>query len=209
MHKVLERFNRLAGTYDKSFLQGLVFRRSHKRLLREINPDGDGKMRVLDVGCGTGELALKLSAKSQSIEIDGLDLSDKMIDEAKKKSENSGIQFKTGSACSLPYADETFDVVTCAHSFHHYKDQKKAVSEMHRVLKVNGRLMLMDGSRDTFFGKFLFGFIIKKLEKEIYHSPAGELKALFHRSGFYKVVQKIHFPIPILFTIGTKAKRVL
>ena len=59
-----------------------------------------------------------------------------------------------GDSERLPFATGTFDVVTCANSFHHYPHQDRAVAEMHRVLQPGGRLMLIDGYRDAPWGWF-------------------------------------------------------
>ena len=119
--------------------------------------------------------------------------------------ENKKISFRAGEAENLPYEDETFDIVTCSHSFHHYPDQKMAVSEMSRVLKKNGKLMIIDGSRDTFLGKVIFGFFIKKREKDVYHILAKELESTFEVSGLNNITQTIFNPlVPLLFTMGTK-----
>jgi len=115
------------------------------------------------------------------------------------------VQFQVGDVETLPYENDTFDIITCSHSFHHYPDQEKAVTEMHRVLKKNGQLMIVDGSRDSLLGKIIFGIFIKKREKDIYHVLAKELKGIFSMNGFKNITQRVFNPfIPLLFTRGTK-----
>lgn len=205
--KVSERFSRWAATYDKSPLQNLVFRHSHNMFLREIKPRPRIRLNLLDVGCGTGEFAFRLTGYSNDIQIDGVDISPDMIKIAKSKLYCSNIRFKVGDVENLPYGKETFDIITCSHSFHHYPKQKRAVAEMHRVLKTNGRLMIIDGSRDTALGKIIFGKVIRKLEKNVYHILAKEIKELFQTVGFERVTQKILNPfVPLLFTSGIKGE---
>ena len=61
---------------------------------------------------------------------------------------------------------------------------------MHRVLKKDGRLMLIDGSRDTLLGKLIFGIVIKKLEENVCHVLRDELKGLFENVGFTPLERK-------------------
>ena len=97
---------------------------------------------LLDVGCGTGFLLELLSAQ-RSAEYHGLDLSEEMLRMAEKK-QIPGVSFTAGSAEALPFASETFDVVTCSQSFHHYPHPEKAMAEAFRVLKPGGLYILSD-----------------------------------------------------------------
>ena len=97
---------------------------------------------LLDVGCGTGFL-IDLMAKRKPAKYCGVDLSDEMIRVAKGKA-IPGAEFVVGSADKLPYPDETFDIVTCSQSFHHYPYPEKAMREALRVLKPGGLYILSD-----------------------------------------------------------------
>ena len=97
---------------------------------------------LLDVGCGTGFL-IDLLAKQRSARYCGADLSDGMIRMAKEK-RIEGAEFTVCSADKLPYPDETFDIVTCSQSFHHYPYPEQAMREAKRVLKPGGLYILSD-----------------------------------------------------------------
>ena len=81
--------------------------------------------KLLDVGCGTGYLFELLLAQREA-EYHGLDLSPEMLKMAEAKF-NGRVALVEGSADRLPYADDSFDVVTCIQSFHHYPDPDKAM----------------------------------------------------------------------------------
>ena len=85
---------------------------------------------LLDVGCGTGFL-LDLLAKQQAAHYAGLDLSPEMIRMARQK-DIPGAELTEGSADRLPFPDESFDIVTCSQSFHHYPYPEKAMAEAFR-----------------------------------------------------------------------------
>ena len=97
---------------------------------------------LLDVGCGTGFL-MELLIKQRPAHYCGADLSDEMIRVAREKRIN-GAEFVVSSADKLPYPDETFDIVTCSQSFHHYPYPEKAMLEAKRVLKPGGLYILSD-----------------------------------------------------------------
>lgn len=98
--------------------------------------------KLLDVGCGTGYL-FGLLAPQRTAEYHGLDLSPEMLRVAQARHGEHAV-FVEGSCDALPYADNTFDVVTCIQSFHHYPRQDKAMQEALRVLKPGGLYILSD-----------------------------------------------------------------
>ena len=97
---------------------------------------------LLDVGCGTGYLFELLFAQREA-DYHGLDLSPEMLKMAKAKF-GDRVTLVEGAADRLPYADNSFDVVTCIQSFHHYPDPDKAMQEAFRVLKPGGLYILSD-----------------------------------------------------------------
>jgi ubiquinone/menaquinone biosynthesis C-methylase UbiE len=105
--------------------------------------------RVLDVGCGTGSLAILAGiAVGTNGEAAGIDIAPNMISVARRKAERAGlnIDFRVASVDNLPYPDGSFDVVTSTMMFHHLPVpvKGKGLREIHRVLKPRGRFFLCD-----------------------------------------------------------------
>ena len=98
--------------------------------------------KLLDVGCGTGYL-FELLLHQRKAEYHGLDLSPEMLKVAAEKFGDC-VTLVEGSADRMPYADDSFDVVTCVQSFHHYPAPDKAMGEAFRVLKPGGLYILSD-----------------------------------------------------------------
>ena len=117
---------------------------------------------LLDVGCGTGYL-LDLLAGQKAASYCGLDLSEEMIRVAKGKA-IPGAEFVAGSADKLPYPDESFDIVTCSQSFHHYPYPEKAMREAWRVLK-NGGLYILSDTGIGGVGAWIDNHILFKLAR--------------------------------------------
>lgn len=100
---------------------------------------------VLDVACGPGVWALEMAQRVRSVR--GIDLTRAMLLQAAQFQQERGISnasFEQGDAGQLPYADGAFDLVACHFAFHHMPKPEAALREMLRVLKPQGRLMLVD-----------------------------------------------------------------
>lgn len=107
--------------------------------------EGDDFANVLDLGCGAGHASFAVAAQVR--EVVAYDLSDKMLDVVQHAARDKGIDnliVQQGVAESLPFDDESFDVVISRFSAHHWYDVGKALREVKRVLKQGGRAIFMD-----------------------------------------------------------------
>ncbi|RKY65815.1 MAG: hypothetical protein DRQ02_09720 [Candidatus Latescibacterota bacterium] len=102
-----------------------------------------GNERVLDIGCGTGRLSLMLFTLLDNGFIYGMDLSSKMVKQARRETRRNGckINYEVGNSKRLPYKSEVFDVVFTSLMYNHltYEEKQETLREIHRVLKPTGR----------------------------------------------------------------------
>lgn len=141
---------------------------------------------LLDIGCGTGYLIDILQKQKNSLYC-GLDLSPQMLKMAKQKLPQS-VYLTEGSADSLPYEDNSFDIVTCIQSFHHYPKPEKSMSEAYRVLKPGGLYIISDTGMGN-YPKFIYSFynncIVKKLNTGDYAAYSKQdIQNMMTLSGF-------------------------
>lgn len=113
---------------------------------------------LLDAGCGTGAMLGMFKKDCPDKNYTGIDLSEKMIEAAKKK-HFEGIQFVVGDCESLPFPNDSFDVVTCSMSFHHYPNPEKFFMSLRQVLRPGGRLILRDMASSNGFAMWFINHI--------------------------------------------------
>lgn len=100
---------------------------------------------VLDVACGPGLLACEFAQHTNHVT--GIDITPKMIDQAKKLQQDKGLSnltWQVGDVLPLPFADSFFSVVVTRYSFHHFIKPTDVLAEMLRVCKPGGRVMVID-----------------------------------------------------------------
>ncbi len=110
----------------------------HVKLIRQHLGDLSGK-RVLDVGCGKGRFARIFHEQEPGAEIWGLDISEEML-----RFVPEGIRTSAGSMTELPFEDGYFDAAYATESLEHAVEIEKAVSEICRVVKLGGRIAVID-----------------------------------------------------------------
>jgi demethylmenaquinone methyltransferase/2-methoxy-6-polyprenyl-1,4-benzoquinol methylase len=146
--RVREMFARIAGRYD---LANRVHsfgmdRRWRQALVRAAAPrPGD---RVLDVACGTGDLAAQFS-RARAAEVVGLDFAEPMLAVARRKLAGWPIQWVCGDAMALPFPDRSFDIVSIAFGLRNLADTDRAMAELVRVLRAGGRLAVLEFAMPT------------------------------------------------------------
>ncbi|OGH92246.1 MAG: hypothetical protein A2534_04980 [Candidatus Magasanikbacteria bacterium RIFOXYD2_FULL_39_9] len=109
---------------------------------------GDQGSEVLDIGCGSGHGSNKLAAKFKKVY--AVDVSEDALAYAKENWSAPNIEFIVGSGTSIPFPDNSFDIVASFEVFEHIEDWKKFLSEIKRVLKNNGRLFMSTPNRDVY-----------------------------------------------------------
>jgi ubiquinone/menaquinone biosynthesis C-methylase UbiE len=123
--------------------------RAHQRLIDQAEL-ADGQ-RILEIGCGTGNLAIRAKRAYRNAEVIGSDPDPLALDRARRKAGKlTGIRFEQGYAQRLPYADSEFDRALSSMMLHHLDSGAKAAAaaEILRVLRPGGRLHLVDMGGD-------------------------------------------------------------
>ena len=139
----VKRFNKWAATYDQSVMQRLYFGPVHSKMLDLLAQElKDPPRCIIDVGCGTGRLLRAASVRWPEAQLFGVDPAEQMVSVANRL--NPNVTFRLASAESLPFSDQTADLVLTSLSFHHWANQTKGLQEIARVLRPGGLFTLAD-----------------------------------------------------------------
>ena len=150
------------------------------------------KLKVLDIGCGTGELTLEVKKFLPNSIITACDIDSISLNKFKPNAQKQGITLKQVDAQALPFINNSFDFVAMFDVLEHVKDPDKVIDEIKRVLARRGVFHLVvpcEGDLMTIDGwlKLVFSLNLKK-------KPIGHIQQ-FTRSDILKILKKNDFTI--------------
>ncbi|HVH63073.1 MAG TPA: class I SAM-dependent methyltransferase, partial [Candidatus Dormibacteraeota bacterium] len=119
LHDV-ERFSRWAPTYDRHYLQRIVFEPVQKTVLEFAASEMQEPARILDVGCGTGRLLKATAEQFPNATLEGVDAAEGMVEQARSTNSSDRIKFQQATAERLPFPGAQFDLVFSTMTFHHW-----------------------------------------------------------------------------------------
>ena len=123
-----------------------IYQEWAERLAQQI-PEGSD---ILEIAPGPGYLAIEL-AKRKRCKIIALEISETFVEIARDNAAKAGVEvdFRQGNASAMPFETGTFDFVVCTSAFKNFSEPVKALQEMHRVLKADGKAWISDLRRDV------------------------------------------------------------
>ena len=152
--EVAEMFDRISGKYDflNHFLSVGIdkgWRRKAIKMLEEVQPK-----RILDIASGTGDFAIA-ALKLGPVEVVGMDISEGMLEVGRKKMTKLGVSnivdMRLGDSEALPFEDNYFDGLTVGFGVRNYENLEKGLSEMLRVVRPGGKLIILEFSKPKKF----------------------------------------------------------
>jgi demethylmenaquinone methyltransferase/2-methoxy-6-polyprenyl-1,4-benzoquinol methylase len=205
--QVANMFNSIAKRYDflNHFLSAgidIIWRKKAVKLLEKAQPK-----TILDIATGTGDFALE-AIRLKPQQITGIDISEGMLAVGREKIQKRGlshlIQLHVGDSENIQFPDNHFDAITVAFGVRNFETLEKGLSEMHRVLKPGGMVVILEFSKPqsfpmkqgyNFYFKNilpLFGKLISKdnaaytyLPESVQAFPDGnDFLSIFQRIGF-------------------------
>lgn len=192
-------FDVLTPLYDP--LVALTTReRTFKRLLI-AQAEVSEPQRVLDLGCGTGTLAVWLKQAVPGASVVGIDADDNVLARARRKAAKAGvdIRFDRGLSAELPYDDRSFERVVSTLFFHHLRPSEKRATlrEVHRVLVRGGRLHVADWGKPNPLLRMMF-YAVQILDGfENTRDQEGRLDRFFGEAGFQDVSLRAEVNAPL------------
>jgi ubiquinone/menaquinone biosynthesis C-methylase UbiE len=190
-------FDLWSRVYDAPLVQRLTYRPEHDAVLAALRRVDHGQ--VLDVGCGTGQLARRIERDLPRAWVAGCDFSIGMLRESARGGRGS-VRIQ-GDALHLPFGDASFDAVVSTEAFHWFPDQRVALAEFFRVLRPKGRLLVslvnprLDAmTRLTRAGSRLVG-------EPLYWPTRARMRRQVEAAGFEGVTQRFVLRLPAAFIL--------
>ncbi len=157
---------------------------------------GVAEGHALDIGTGPGVIPIMLAAGVPGLRLTGVDLSEPMLQKAREAAEEAGVadrlDFRVGDAKSLPFSEQSFDLVLCNSLLHHLPDALALLNEISRLVRPGGAILLRDLRRPSrlefplhalWFGRHYSG-VMSQLYRDSLQAAytRAELECLLHRS---------------------------
>jgi SAM-dependent methyltransferase len=202
----VDRFERWSGTYERHYLQRLVFEPVQEAVLDLAAAEVPKPIAILDIGCGTGRLLRAAEQRFPGAVLEGVDAARGMIKNAQAfLPGGSRIRFQVATAEKLPFANGQFDLAFSTMTFHHWEDQRGAVAEVARVLRPGGRWLLAD-----FVVEGLMRYVRRALRLRQFPERA-QLDAMLRPAGLAVLAERkvrgLRGQVPVL-AIGRSAQAV-
>lgn len=211
-------FDSISHRYDtlNVVLSGGLHKLWTYKFLKVIQPLQN--LTILDVATGTGEVPLHM-IHYQPKHIWAIDISEKMIDRCMKKlkkyNKYDRITCLKADAMNLPFHDDTIDLITVAFGIRNIEEPLQAIKEFHRVLKPNGRLVLMEFFKTTTIEKnLLIKFYIQKImpafgnvitrNKSAYSYLTDSIYDFYTPNEFAIVLSSQHFQVKQIIPLHLK-----
>jgi demethylmenaquinone methyltransferase/2-methoxy-6-polyprenyl-1,4-benzoquinol methylase len=165
--RVRDMFARISRRYDllNHLLSGNIDKRWRRATIRKLQPVMPANAQVLDVACGTGDLSIEIFEQIEA-HVVGVDFCRPMLELARKKTRR--ISFIDGDALKLPFADQTFDLVTIGFGLRNLSSTADGLTELRRVLKPSGWAAILEFSEPTVSGlrtlvRFYYATLLPRL----------------------------------------------
>jgi demethylmenaquinone methyltransferase / 2-methoxy-6-polyprenyl-1,4-benzoquinol methylase len=177
--KIQTMFSDIAHNYDKSnaILSLGIYGLWYKKLIKIAHLENYSK--ILDLATGTGNLAIAFKKANNTLNVTGIDFSQKMLEFAKERCSkfNLEIKWETGDALNLPFGDKYFDLATICYGIRNVESIEKCLSEMARVVKKSGRILILEFGTPYGIMKPIFKLYSKIIIRNIGGLISGNKKA--------------------------------
>lgn len=145
-----------ANKYDKLWVQKYSLKPTREYILSQFNKEYQGQ-KVLDLGCGPGELIRELLDENPNLDILGVDFSKNMLDISKKN--NPKVRYILMDVSDLNKIDEKFHSIISTHSFPYYKNHEKVIKDLYNILEDDGKAYIGFASGNSIYDKIALLFV--------------------------------------------------
>lgn len=195
-----------ADKYESLWVQKHSLGPTRRNIIDSLIPllEKSKSHRILDVGCGTGQLQREIESVFDGFDIEytGIDVSQSMIRVCKSRDSKA-----SWFVCGIEDFESSmgeFDIIICSHSFPYFPEKEKIIDKFYKMLKKGGTLILAQASANSLYDRFVMFFVKLTTSKAEYLSIPGILdivRGKFQVIDIIKIKEKFYMPTICLFLL--------
>ena len=185
-------WEKLAHKYNDQWVQKYSLGPTRREVKKIILPllEQNKDIKILDVGCGTGQLIGEISACYNEVDYLGIDVTKNMIEIATKNNRGDRIKFLNVSVDDFD-SDDKFDVIICTHAFPYFPNKGEAMVKMASLCNKGGKVIIVSSSTNNLKDWFI-NLLVKTRTSRARYLSIKQMKKLFSSAGLeVKKVQVI------------------
>jgi trans-aconitate methyltransferase len=189
-------WNFWAPRYQRLLAQHFALGPTRRLVLDHLSTTLPDVRRVLDLGCGVGQLARELVDRFPEAQVIAFDSSPGMIEHAIRHNSHPRVRYLVATLEEID-TDEPFDAVIATHAFPYLPDKQGALARIHRILRPGGRLLVVQGNVENSYDAIFYVFVSLTVSRAQYLSTQT-LRAMMERACF---APGVRLALPRLFFI--------
>lgn len=197
-------WEKLAYKYNRLWVQKYSLGPTRREVKTIVMPliKNNPKIKILEIGCGTGQLIKEISVKNENISYLGIDVAENMIAIAKKENNGKHIKFKT-----IPIekyeTKETFDLIICTHAFPYFPEKEEIMKKIAGLCNKGGKVIIANASSNNLKDRMIT-FLLKATTSKAEYLSIKDMKKLFAKAlltckGVKIIKEKRYMPTIALF----------
>lgn len=174
-----EVWEKLAHKYNNLWVQKYSLGPTRREVKKIVLPllEKNQELKILDIGCGTGQLIKEISDQYNKVNYLGIDVAENMIEVAKKNNKGKNVKFKTSSIESFE-SNEKYDIIICTHAFPYFPNKQEMIKKMAGLCNKKGQVIIVNSSTNS-LKDLIVNFFLKATTSKAKYLSIDEMKKLF------------------------------
>lgn len=174
-----EVWDKLAHKYNNLWVQKYSLGPTRREVKKIVLPllEKNKELKILDVGCGTGQLIKEISDKYKMVNYLGIDVAENMIDIAKKNNKGKNIKFKISSIETFDTVDR-YDIIICTHAFPYFPNKEDMIKKIAGLCNKKGQVIIVNSSTNS-LKDLIINFFLKATTSKARYLSIDNMKKLF------------------------------
>lgn len=174
-----EVWEKLAHKYNNLWVQKYSLGPTRREVKKIVLPllEKNKELKILDIGCGTGQLIKEISDKYKMVNYLGIDVAENMIDIAKKNNKGNNINFKISSIETFDTVDR-YDIIICTHAFPYFPNKEDMIKKIAGLCNKKGQIIIVNSSTNS-LKDLIINFFLKATTSKARYLSIDNMKKLF------------------------------